>query len=272
MFGPMMGMQIGQDVRQDVNMLIQHDWANRAAADARQSDERAMERTMDFNSAQAATQRQWSENMSNTSWQRGVEDMKKAGLNPMLAFHQGGASTPAGASAVASGTHATPAQTPSAPSTSHLNAMHAAAQIEQIEAQTDNIEADTENKRGEQIGERGEHGDVLNLPKTWEARLKQAAGNEHWNRAAKILEEIDLTRQEIAHIKQEIINAITRNKLDELDLPKAINEAKAQESAYMRNVAPYTGELGKFTSSAAQARQAIRPGGYVNIRRPRRTR
>lgn len=108
----MMGMQIGNDVRQDVNMLIQHDWANRAAADARQSDERAMFRTMDFNSAEAAKQRDWSERMSNTSWQRGIADMKAAGINPMAAFHSGGATTPSAATATASPTHATPANTP----------------------------------------------------------------------------------------------------------------------------------------------------------------
>ena len=58
---------------------------------------------MNYNSAEALKNREWQEHMSNTSYQRAVEDMKKAGLNPILAFSNGGASTPGGSAGTISG-------------------------------------------------------------------------------------------------------------------------------------------------------------------------
>lgn len=53
----------------------------------------------EFNDSQARISRDWQERMSNSAYTRAMADMKNAGLNPILAYQRGGASSPTGATA-----------------------------------------------------------------------------------------------------------------------------------------------------------------------------
>lgn len=87
----------------------------------------------------------FTEYMSNTSYQRAVKDMEQAGLNPMLAYQQGGASSPGSASAPAFSR-----------ANSSAGSIHSAAAVENLRAQTALTKAQEANVRADFKGREAE--------------------------------------------------------------------------------------------------------------------
>jgi len=109
-----------------------------------------------FNAAQSKAQMDFQERMRSTQYQTAVEDLKKAGLNPMLAYTQGGSGTPSGAAASAAGSHRTEnvaaqAASSAAQAAQFTNIMEQnqllKAQINKTDTESDNIMAETMNRR-----------------------------------------------------------------------------------------------------------------------------
>lgn len=251
---------------------IGRDWATRDAATQAQANERGAERAMDFSSAEALANRDWQEKMSNTAWQRGTADMMAAGINPMLSFMKGGASTPSGGQG-----SSTPAQGAPTRSSGELNvtpAMETAARIANINADTENKKAENPNIRNqariqdatvENLKEQtAQLAKQQNLTEAQTAQVKQVIDNlkREWAnlglKGEQITEETVLTfiRQSVE--REHIRDVRVRMTLNLLDIPEALAKAREMQGN-LGVIKPYLSSLGSLVHSAADAKRAFSP-------------
>lgn len=193
-----------------------------------------------YNSAEAEKNRQWQEQMRATQYQTAVKDMQAAGLNPMLAYSQGGAGNLSGA--VSASAQNDLGQFVS----SALQARQVNGELEQMEAQNKNLEE--QNKNLQEQNKQIQAGTQESKDRAW--LLRQQADTEiakarretigYINDEAESRARIALMAAQSRNYDANSAYTALRNKLDRFDIPtKEIDSWTRREFPYSRAVGTF---------------------------------
>ncbi|WNK13345.1 MAG: DNA pilot protein [Microvirus sp.] len=219
------------------------------------------------NAEQAQKQMDFQAEQTGTAYQRGTADMKAAGLNPMLAYSQGGASSGGGAQAQMGNEAGTAANSAIQAAGAIASISNTKAQTENINAQTDNTRVDTE-LRASQLDNAGSTRNLQGAQtaaataSAWELNKRieyldsQIKNLEQTTKRGSRTFEDDVRLRKLEANRQDL-----QNQLLDFELPGARNEARFQNSA-VGQYSPEGRAIGRSVSTAVQAAGALRGRGY----------
>lgn len=178
--------------------------------------------TSAFNAWQAGKNRSFQERMANTAHQREVEDLKKAGLNPILSARLGGSATPGGAQAQAS--------VPEGAVNSAMQAVNMGSNLALQAAQARQLNADASAK--EVAARVSQKTETAQIEMALESLFKlRNDADLSWHMIDKVDEEIKNLRQQLKIMKLE-------EQHSALDIARARQESDFYKS-FGGKVAPW---------------------------------
>lgn len=195
-----------------------------------------VERMNQFNANQAQLNRDFQSQQRSTQYQTAVEDMRAAGLNPALAYHQGGAGTPGGTSASGGAArYENPNTQLGAGVGAAANSASNVLNLSQQKAQIDNIEQDTRAKTisaNQSLNE-------------WETKMALMIADrelrtQEWRfKETSFADRVQQIAQELRKTSATASGEESSTRLMNLKEPLAENLAKAQKTWWMKHISPF---------------------------------